>query len=42
MYLVSAASDQEARVILRQMAAEWLKLADSFRRRSRPVQMQME
>lgn len=34
-------SDQEFRAIQREMAAEWLKLADAVRRRPRPPQMQM-
>ena len=34
-------SDREFRAIQREMAAEWLKLADDVRRRSRRSQMQM-
>lgn len=40
--MVPAASEQDARVIQRKMAAEWLRLADDIRRRSRRAQMQME
>jgi hypothetical protein len=40
--MVGAAADQESRVIQREMAAEWLKLAESVRRRPRYTQMQME
>jgi hypothetical protein len=39
--MVAAATDQESRVIQREMAAEWLKLAESVRRPG-PTQMQME
>jgi hypothetical protein len=41
MYLVTVAADPDARAIQREMAAEWLKLADDVRRRSKPAQMQM-
>jgi len=40
--MVTAAADQDSRVIQHEMAAEWLKLANDVRRRSRPKQMQME
>jgi hypothetical protein len=40
--MVTAVVDQNSRAIQREMAAEWLKLANSVRRRSRPKQMQME
>jgi hypothetical protein len=40
--MVPAATEQEARVIQREMAAEWLRLAEDIRRRSRRAQMQME
>jgi hypothetical protein len=30
MYLVTAAADPDARAIQREMAAEWLKLADAI------------
>jgi hypothetical protein len=30
MYLVTAATDPDARTIQREMAAEWLKLADAI------------
>jgi hypothetical protein len=39
--LVTATRDQDARSIQRQMAAEWLKLADAIRRPSKRPQMQM-
>jgi hypothetical protein len=39
--MVTAAPDQDARAISREMAAEWLNLADSVRRRPRPAHMQM-
>jgi len=42
LYMVSVASDPDSRTIQREMAAEWLRLADSVRLRSRPKQMQME
>lgn len=41
LQIVPAVSDQEFRVIQRQMAAEWLKLADAVRRRPRRQKMQM-
>jgi hypothetical protein len=41
MYLVTAATDPDARAIQREMAAEWLKLADAVREPAKPVQMQM-
>jgi hypothetical protein len=41
LHMVTAAADQDSRAIQREMAAEWLKLADSVRRRRRPAQMQM-
>jgi hypothetical protein len=41
LYMVTAAEDQNARAIQREMAAEWLKLADAVRRPSKPKQMQM-
>jgi hypothetical protein len=40
--LVRIASSQSARVTQREMAAEWLKLANTVRHRSRPTEMQME
>jgi hypothetical protein len=36
LYLETAASDPDSRAIQHEMAAEWLKLADAVRRRSRP------
>jgi hypothetical protein len=41
MYLVTVAVDPDARAIQREMAAEWLKLADDVRQHSKPAQMQM-
>ncbi len=40
--MAPAATDQDAGAIQREMAAEWLRLADDIRRRSRRAQMQME
>jgi hypothetical protein len=40
--MVPAPTDQDAGIIQREMAAEWLRLADDIRRRSRRAQMQME
>jgi hypothetical protein len=42
LYMVSAASDPDSRAIQREMAAEWLKLADSVRQSSKPAQIQMK
>lgn len=42
LYLETAAGDPDSRAIQREMAAEWLKLANAVRRRSRPEQMQMK
>jgi hypothetical protein len=42
LYLVTSATDPDSRTIQREMAAEWLKLADSVRRPSKPTQMQMK
>jgi len=39
--MVAAATDQESRAVQREMATEWLRLADSVRRRPRLRQMQM-
>jgi len=39
--LAPSIKDQDNRVINREMAAEWLNLAESVRRRPRPKQMQM-
>jgi hypothetical protein len=39
--MVSTTTDQESRSIQREMAAEWLRLADAIRRPRRPKQMQM-
>jgi hypothetical protein len=41
MYLVTAATDPDARALQREMAAEWLKLADAVREPAKPAQMQM-
>ena len=42
LYLVTLATDPGSRAIQREMAAEWLKLADSAQRASKSTQMQME
>jgi hypothetical protein len=42
LYLVSAATDSDSRAIQQEMAAEWLKLAEAVRPRSRSAQMQMK
>ena len=39
---VTTTKDQDARAIQREMAAEWLRLADAIRRPRRSKQMQME
>jgi hypothetical protein len=39
--MVAATIDQESRSIQREMAAEWLRLADVIRRSRRSKQMQM-
>jgi hypothetical protein len=39
--IVHATSDQEYRNVQREMAAEWLRLADKARRPARRGQMQM-
>ncbi len=39
--MTAAINDQEDRAMQREMAAEWLKLADDVRRRPRRPQMQM-
>ena len=40
--MVTAAKDQGSRAIQREMAAEWLRLADAVRRPSKREQMQMQ
>jgi hypothetical protein len=40
--MLPAETDQDAGGIQREMAAEWLRLADDIRRRSRRAQTQME
>jgi hypothetical protein len=40
--MVTAAKDQESRAIQREMAAEWLKLADAVRLPNTHRQMQMQ
>jgi hypothetical protein len=40
--MVAATMDQKSRSIQREMAAEWLRLADAIRRPRRSKQMQME
>jgi hypothetical protein len=39
--MVAATTDQESRSMQREMAAEWLRLADTIRRPRRFKQMQM-
>ena len=39
--LVASTTDQESRCIQREMAAEWLRLADVVRRPRKSKQMQM-
>jgi hypothetical protein len=39
--MVNAARDSETRTVQREMAAEWLRLADAIRHPSRLRQMQM-
>ena len=41
LQMVTMATEQDARSIQREMAAEWLRLADAVRRRSKPGQVQM-
>jgi hypothetical protein len=41
LYMVTATTDQELRRVQRDMAAEWLRLADTIRRPRRSKQMQM-
>jgi len=38
LQMVAAAPDQEARAIQREMAAEWLKLADAIIELSKPIE----
>jgi hypothetical protein len=40
--MVTAAKDQDSRSIQREMAAEWLRLADAVRRPAKFAQMQMQ
>jgi hypothetical protein len=40
--MVTVAKDQDARSIQREMAAEWLRLADAVRRPAKFAQMQMQ
>ena len=42
LYLVTAANDPDSRAIQREMAAEWLRLADAVRRPPKRGQMQMQ
>ncbi len=42
LQMVTAAGDQESRSIQREMAAEWLRLADAARRPLRLQQTQMK
>lgn len=41
LQMVAAEREQEARSIRREMAAEWLRLADAIRRPSKRGRMQM-
>ncbi len=41
LQMVAAEREQDARSIQREMAAEWLRLADAIRRPSKRRQMQM-
>jgi hypothetical protein len=41
LQMVTAAENQDSRAIQREMAAEWLRLADTMRRPFRRRQMQM-
>jgi hypothetical protein len=40
--MLTITKDQESRTVQRQMAAEWMRLADVVRRPSKRGQMQME
>jgi hypothetical protein len=40
--MVTVAKDQDSRSIQREMAAEWLRLADAVRRPAKFAQMQMQ
>jgi hypothetical protein len=40
--VLPAVADRHDQAVQRAMAAEWLRLAQDIRRRSRPTQMQME
>ena len=40
--MLTITKDQESRAVQREMAVEWMRLADAVRRRSRRGQMQME
>ena len=42
LYLVTSATDPDSRAIQREMAAEWLKLADSFQQPSKPAKKQIK
>ena len=42
LHMVTAAKDQESRAIQREMAAEWLKLADDIRQPSKRMQTHMK
>lgn len=41
LHMVTAAKDQGSRAIQREMAAEWIKLADAVREPAKPAPMQM-
>jgi hypothetical protein len=42
LHMVTAAKDQDSRAIQREMAAEWLKLADDIRRPLKRTSAQMK
>jgi hypothetical protein len=42
LHMVTAARDQDSRAIQREMAAEWLKLADDVRRPLKRTQTRMK
>jgi hypothetical protein len=42
LQMVTEATDQEARGLQREMAAEWLRLADAIRHPLKSAQMQMQ
>jgi hypothetical protein len=42
LQMVTVATDQESRAIQREMAAEWLRLADTIRHPLKSAKMQMQ